>query len=135
MDIEFADPHTLVVKGRVERTYESGSPAQGRIEEAASHKATVEDDEGEAQKNQEKGLSKSNGKHETQVSKKTDGDNGESKGATYWISERSVGEFHRSFNFPSRVDQDGVKANLKNGVLTVRVPKAVEKKGKKIVVE
>jgi HSP20 family molecular chaperone IbpA len=42
----------------------------------------------------------------------------------YWVSERSVGEFHRSFSFPSRVDQDHVKASLKNGVLSVLVPKA-----------
>lgn len=31
----------------------------------------------------------------------------------YWVSERSVGEFHRSFAFPARVDREGVEANLK----------------------
>lgn len=42
----------------------------------------------------------------------------------YWVSERSVGEFSRTFNFPTRVDQENVKASLKNGVLSVSVPKA-----------
>jgi hypothetical protein len=43
---------------------------------------------------------------------------------TYWVMERPVGEFHRSFTFPSKVDQDGVKASLRNGILSVLVPKA-----------
>ena len=44
----------------------------------------------------------------------------------YWISERSTGSFQRTFRFPGKVDQDGVTAGLKNGVLSVRVPKAKE---------
>ncbi|KIX06182.1 uncharacterized protein Z518_04156 [Rhinocladiella mackenziei CBS 650.93] len=43
--------------------------------------------------------------------------------STSWISERSVGEFARSFAFPCPVDQNKVKASLKNGVLNVVVPK------------
>ena len=43
--------------------------------------------------------------------------------STYWMSERSVGEFARSFSFPNRVDQGNVKASLRNGVLGVVVPK------------
>lgn len=53
----------------------------------------------------------------------------------YWASERSVGEFQRTFSFPSRVDQDGVKASLKNGILSVVVPKATAPATKKITVE
>ncbi|KAE8153154.1 HSP20-like chaperone [Aspergillus avenaceus] len=55
--------------------------------------------------------------------------------ARFWVSERSVGEFHRSFTFPSRVDQDNVKASLKNGVLSVVVPKATAQGSKKITIE
>jgi len=44
----------------------------------------------------------------------------------YWVSERIVGEFSRAFRFPGRVNQDGVKASLKDGILTVDVPKAQE---------
>ncbi len=135
MEIEFSDPHTLVVKGRVERTYESGTPSQGRITgevsgDHKSHKATVEDDkeqEGKA----------AGGNDNKQVEKHQGEGQGEKEGeeATYWVSERSVGEFHRSFSFPSRVDQDNVKAKLNNGVLTITVPKAAEPKARKINIE
>ena len=58
------------------------------------------------------------------------------KKTKYWVSERSVGEFHRSFSFPGRVDQDGVKASLKNGVLSIVVPKlAAIKHSRKVAIE
>ncbi|KAE8334344.1 hypothetical protein BDV24DRAFT_170298 [Aspergillus arachidicola] len=67
---------------------------------------------------------------------------GESKAVTksenkprFWVSERSVGEFHRTFTFPSRVDQENVKASLKNGILSLVVPKAAAYTGKKITIE
>ena len=53
----------------------------------------------------------------------------------FWASERSVGEFQRTFSFPSRVDQDAVKATLKNGILSVLVPKATATATKKITIE
>lgn len=53
----------------------------------------------------------------------------------YWISERSVGEFERRFSFPGRVDQDAVKASLKNGVLSVVVPKIVKGEARRIRIE
>ena len=53
----------------------------------------------------------------------------------YWISERSVGEFERRFSFPGRVDQDAVKASLKNGILSVVVPKIVRGEARRIVIE
>jgi len=137
--IEFADPHTLVIKGHVERDYSSeGAPqAQGRItgdvtEGHASHKVTVEDADDDADK--DKAQTKNNGAGNTQVSKKSSGASA-TAGPKYWVSERSVGEFHRAFTFPSRVDQDAVKAKLNNGILSVVVPKAAEHKGKRIQVE
>lgn len=42
----------------------------------------------------------------------------------FWLMERSYGHFHRTFTLPGRVDNDKVKASLKNGVLEVVVPKA-----------
>ena len=56
-------------------------------------------------------------------------------GHRYWVSERSTGEFQRSFKFPTRVDQDAVKASLRNGILSVTVPKATAPTPKKITVE
>ncbi|KZF24643.1 HSP20-like chaperone [Xylona heveae TC161] len=53
----------------------------------------------------------------------------------YWVSERSVGQFHRSFSFPSRVNQDAVKASLKNGILSIVVPKAPEPTSRRIFIE
>ncbi|KAJ5572421.1 hypothetical protein VI817_007215 [Penicillium citrinum] len=56
-------------------------------------------------------------------------------GHRFWASERSVGEFQRTFSFPARVDQDAVKATLKNGILSVLVPKATATATKKITIE
>ncbi|KAA8642545.1 hypothetical protein EYZ11_004510 [Aspergillus tanneri] len=51
-----------------------------------------------------------------------------------WLySERSVGDFRRSFCFPSPVDDDRVQATLKNGVLSITVPKAGEPSSTKTI--
>lgn len=55
--------------------------------------------------------------------------------AKYWVSERSIGEFSRTFTFPGRVDQDGVKASMKNGVLSIVVPKSKKAEGRKISIQ
>lgn len=52
----------------------------------------------------------------------------------YWISERRTGQFERRFKFVGQLDQDAVKASLKDGVLSIVVPK-VEKKERRILVE
>lgn len=54
---------------------------------------------------------------------------------TYWASERVVGEFQRTFSFGQRVNQDAVKASLKNGILSVTIPKATATTTKKITIE
>ncbi|KAJ5481259.1 hypothetical protein N7475_000071 [Penicillium sp. IBT 31633x] len=55
-------------------------------------------------------------------------------GHRFWASERSIGEFQRVFSFPSRVDPDRTQANLKNGILSIEVPKATAPAAKKITV-
>jgi HSP20 family protein len=47
----------------------------------------------------------------------------EEKGDTYFFSERSYGSFSRSFRLPPDADADAVSAGLKDGILTIRVPK------------
>ncbi|KAK9369293.1 HSP20-like chaperone [Lipomyces kononenkoae] len=42
----------------------------------------------------------------------------------YWATERVIGDFSRSFKFPDNVDPSGVKAELRNGLLEINVPKA-----------
>lgn len=44
------------------------------------------------------------------------------------VVECQYGKFERTFTLPSSVDQSKVKANFKNGVLTITVPKLAEKK-------
>lgn len=46
--------------------------------------------------------------------------------------ERAYGSFTRAFSLPSRVDPVGIEASSKDGILTVRVPKAAEARPRKI---
>jgi HSP20 family protein len=46
--------------------------------------------------------------------------------------ETVFGNFSRAFNLPSNVNQDKIVANLKNGILEVKVAKAEEAKPKSI---
>ncbi|PTB42850.1 uncharacterized protein TrAFT101_001427 [Trichoderma asperellum] len=52
----------------------------------------------------------------------------------YWVAERNIGEFYRSFTFPQRVQQDGTTAALENGVLTIHIPKKLDDDSAKHVV-
>jgi hypothetical protein len=59
-------------------------------------------------------------------------DNGSS--AFYVLGrERSVGEFARSFSLPDPVDHENVKASMKNGILSIVVPKMQKSKTQKRV--
>ena len=50
----------------------------------------------------------------------------------YHRVERSYGSFTRSFTLPSVVDQNGIKAEVKDGILKVVLPKREEAKPKQI---
>jgi HSP20 family protein len=120
VSIEFTDSHTLVIKGHTESRHEQEEPADQSQKQAA-----VEDES--AEKSEDTSVVPSDSQ------KKEVARSGQRK---YWVSERSVGEFYRSFSFPSRVEQDGVKASLKNGVLTIIVPKvAANKQSRKINID
>lgn len=47
----------------------------------------------------------------------------EEKGETWYFSERQYGAFSRSFRLPPDADGAAVAAELKDGVLTITVPK------------
>lgn len=47
----------------------------------------------------------------------------EEEGESWYFSERQFGAFSRSFRLPPDADEDAVGATLKNGVLTITVPK------------
>jgi HSP20 family protein len=51
----------------------------------------------------------------------------EEKGETWYFSEREFGSFSRSFRLPPDAEESGVGADLKDGVLTVTVPKKTAK--------
>ena len=51
---------------------------------------------------------------------------------TYYASERSYGSFTRSFILPEGVDADKAHAELKNGVLSIAIPKRPEAQPRKI---
>ncbi|CAD6504070.1 BgTH12-05807 [Blumeria graminis f. sp. triticale] len=53
----------------------------------------------------------------------------------FWVMERSIGDFSRSFVFPVRIEQDTVRASMKNGILSVFVPKATKQEGRKIMIQ
>ncbi|KEY81916.1 heat shock protein Hsp30/Hsp42 [Aspergillus fumigatus] len=115
IEIEFSDNEILVIKGRSEREYHSGTPEQA-TQESSDDK---QKESTEVVKSGDKQVSKSDNKKHR-----------------FWVSERSVGEFHRTFQFPTPVDQDNVKASLKNGILSIVVPKKVVNTGaRKITVE
>lgn len=45
------------------------------------------------------------------------------KGETWYFSEREFGSFSRSFRLPPDADGDKIAADLKDGVLTLTIPK------------
>jgi HSP20 family protein len=56
----------------------------------------------------------------------------EVKEDNYLRIERSYGSFSRSFGLPNTVNTEAIKAEYKNGVLTVEMPKRAESKPKQV---
>ncbi|KAH7136823.1 HSP20-like chaperone [Dactylonectria estremocensis] len=132
--IKFTEPQTMLIHGKTERSYtsnEPAAPAAGLIENTSvdaaakdndtksdSHQPTVEDEENDKTKQVQKAQSQ-----EKPVDK-----------AKYWVTERSIGEFSRTFSFPVQVDQDAVSATFKDGILSITVPKAKKYESRRITV-
>lgn len=58
----------------------------------------------------------------------------ESEGYTYHQTESRSGAFNRSFTLPETTDLENIKADYKNGVLTITVPQKPEVKPRTIKV-
>lgn len=144
--IEFTDPQTMLVRGRIERSYTAGTPPAGAIEgnetrdaiEAGEEtptksqspfQATVEDAEGDSTAHPTPATTDTEVEVREKEQPKKPADP-----AKYWVSERSIGEFARSFNFPTLIQQDGVTACLKDGVLNITVPKAKKHEARRIAI-
>ena len=54
------------------------------------------------------------------------------EGHRYHVWERRYGSFQRAFTLPSSIQADAIHAEFDAGVLTVRMPKAPEAKGRTI---
>lgn len=50
------------------------------------------------------------------------------------VWERRYGSFQRSFMLPNTIDQEKIKAEFKDGILTIRLPKTEAAKGRKIAI-
>jgi len=61
-------------------------------------------------------------------------DEKEDKSETFYTYERSYGSFRRAFTLPAQADTAHVKAEIKNGELTVVVPKTAAAVAKRIPV-
>jgi len=55
--------------------------------------------------------------------------------AAYLIWERPTGSFYRALRLPDTVDTNRIESNYENGVLTITMPKAEEKKKKQIKIQ
>ncbi|KUL87135.1 hypothetical protein ZTR_05540 [Talaromyces verruculosus] len=145
IEIEFTDPETMVIKGKIERNYDITSPSSAEStndnddvmsvhSDGASsthsnyHSPTVEDED-------EDGAVKVNTVQSTSVAKHQPQPEVQQPTYKYWASERSIGTFQRTFTFPTRVNQDAVKATFKNGILSVFVPKQAIQKAKRIRID
>jgi len=159
INIEFKDENTLVVSGRTVREHkgkgkaEESAPAAdaAAAEEAESatakddasetgsnyHKPTVEDEFVEVPKAGAEDAQESSAPatDEVAAAKAAEAPAKADPQSRYWVNERSVGQFHRSFTFPGHIDQDAVTASLKNGILSIVVPKAAQKEPRKINIE
>jgi HSP20 family protein len=56
------------------------------------------------------------------------------KEGSYLRTERTYGSFSRSFSLPNTVNTESIKAEYKNGVLTVELPKRAESKPRQVKV-
>jgi HSP20 family molecular chaperone IbpA len=124
------DDKTILIQGRIERSYHQSSDDQGRIEGDEQQKNITsgdkeQDNKGGEQKNEQKSEQK-----DTSVQKHHQGQ----KKPKYWVTERSIGEFSRSFNFPTSIDAENTKAVLEHGLLKVTVPKMEKKTPRKIAI-
>jgi len=132
VNIEWTEDNTLTIAGHTEHSYESSEGPRVTEAEDGSHyhKPTVEE-EGEGATKADahgKALTKANENKEVTAT--------DENRPRFWVSERSYGSFHRSFQFPAAVDHESVKASLKNGILEIVVPKTVKsRESRKIAIQ
>lgn len=122
------DGRVLIVSGKTEKSYEEG-PAPESVD--APKPVTVENVQEESKaEDGPKGDEKSSAVVETSKEQSV----GTPAAPKYWISERTVGSFRRSFSLPPGLDLDKASASLEHGVLTVVIPKATKHSSHRITI-
>ncbi len=58
----------------------------------------------------------------------------ETEGDKYYRRERAYGKFERSFTLPDGLDPEKIKADYKDGLLSVEIPKSEKEKPKQITI-
>ncbi|KAF2728673.1 HSP20-like chaperone [Polyplosphaeria fusca] len=143
IQIEVTDEHTLRVAGNTEiqaamdgvTLAEQTADAHSDTESNKSYQATVEDDFEDLgaetsstvsapsePKGKEKAVEPAEAAVQQQATAEVPAQ--EEQENRQWLNEREHGSFERTFRFPERIDVANVRAALKNGVLSVNVPKA-----------
>jgi len=130
--IEFSDPRTLMVSGRVERSmpkpqkqFEQKQSEEQPVEEKRrSLNPTVEDtdDEDDYSVVSAAATTTSTTTLEKEEHKEEEQQQQEEK-RKVWLTERTFGTFQRTFSFPTPVALEDVSAKLDNGLLQIVVPK------------
>jgi len=132
VDIEFTDHQTLLVKGKIEKVdtaKQVTSTEEAETERPKSpHQPTIEDviDEDDAASTTILTPTSTVFDEKKQPKKEQ---------IRYWVSERTIGSFQRTFSFPGLVDQEKVTATLKDGILTIVVPKKTKAPTRKIEIQ
>ncbi|KAG9235374.1 HSP20-like chaperone [Amylocarpus encephaloides] len=138
VEIEFTDANTLTIRGRTVKTYEQGRRPVGAVEGAEMSGAITEGEKPASPKAHQASVEDESavGNSREVVHKGADRDQHEEENTEkMWVSERSVGEFSRSFSFPGKIDQDAVRASMKDGILSILVPKAKVGAARKIQID
>jgi HSP20 family protein len=140
LSIEFSDAQTLIIKGKTQRalttdatqleqptTSDKGKERESDASSEKSHAPTVEDDYDDVDAPVDTPATTA-----TVTEKQPQTTETAAPKPKFWVAERKVGEFARSFSFSQRIEQDFVSADLKHGILHVVVPKS--QKSRKVAV-
>ncbi len=71
---------------------------------------------------------------EQDAEKKDEGGSEAEEKPQYLLRERRRSSFSRSFTLPKDIDETGVSANFKNGVLSITIPRKAEAQPRKITI-
>jgi len=132
VNVEFTDENSLTISGRTERNYVK-SNEEIKNTESKNKQPLVEDAPEEESTSTQLTHTKASTNAEVATTNNTH--HRKQKKQEWVVTERSFGTFTRTFQFPSPVDKDAIKASLKNGILVIVVPKRKITPSKKVTID